>query len=1228
MEQQAVFGPKGETAVNTTAHVHPRTIGWVGTTALAMGGSNQSLFLIGALIVSQGSAAVPLLIVGLLLSWAAAFGWTELILMWPNRVGGIAATCAEAFRPYSPVLANLTGVCYWWGWVPTCGLTALLSATAISEWYLPSVPIPLLASALVLCFTIVNLWGVRWVTRLAVVFASVSAGLAFLSSLVPVLTGHVNWHQAVTFHLVVPFGGFFGGLTSAMAGLYLIGFAAPAFEAAACHVGETIDPARNVPRAMFASAAMATVYFAVLPVIWLGVLGANPLTGDLAQVLGPTFAPLLGTYARSAAIWFMMFNMFHGTLQPLAGASRTLMQLAEDGLLPRVLALRSRTDVPWVATLLTAAMAVAFLLTGDPPAIIAAANFTYLIGICLPNVAVWLLRRDAPRMARPYRAPRGTIALGLLASGIWGISTILGFEQFGLPIVLLGLAMAYSGSALYAWRRWSDRRRTGIAGLHNSLHLKLTGAMLIVLILDGGGYYLAVSSLSGTQTARIAALQDIFVVVAMLTISVGLVLPGMIGHSAAEVALGARRLATGALADLGRAMRALGAGDLDEAYAQVQVTPVVVHSRDELGEMAHSFNTMQEEVQGLARSMDWMRRQLSLQRAATALIGSTLQLDDVYHEFAACVRELVPLERLSITAIDTDAPPDANLLTVYAMGPGTSVLPIGARRPLATSRVGEACRTQQIFRAHDLGMVRPGDLMADERLLYSTGLRSGIIVPLIAQNTSIGSLNLWCNRPGVYTDQHLRPIIALAPLLAAALHNSRLFDNVQRTAQELRDREEAVYQAKRAAEQASYAKSVFLSRMSHELRTPLNAILGFGQLLQMDELEPDQDDSVAHIVRAGRHLLSLINEVLDISGIETGHVALTMESLSADAVIEDACQMVTPLAAERGIQVNTIPSQQSDGGSAHLGGLTVRADRQRLKQVLVNLLSNAIKYNVQDGSVTISCLIEEPLGAFREPGGRLRIRVTDTGIGIPANKIDRLFTPFDRLGAERTTIEGSGVGLSLTKSLVEAMDGAIGAESVAGQGSTFWVDLAVASDGEMAHVWTDDDDRAALDAAHLSCAIPATDQRYSILHIEDNILNMQLVQRLLAGYSAIQLITAQAGHEGLEFARRYHPNVILLDLHLPDLTGDEVVRQLHESALTRGIPVIIVTADTSGVKRARLLAAGVRDFLYKPLDRDRLFAALSQILPADEAFKTATVDPDVEEAAELLAPEGRPAISA
>ena len=597
---------------------HPRVLGWVGTTALAMGGSNQSLFLLTALVATQGSAAIPLLAIGLLLSWAAAPGWTELVLMYPNRVGGIAATCAEAFRPYSPLLANLTGVCYWWGWVPTCGLTALFAASALHHWYLPMLPVTGMAIVIVLAFMVLNLTGVARTAKVVKLIALGSALLAFASALIPVFFGSVNWGQSTSWDLTQPFQGVFGGVTSAMAGLYLIGFAAPAFEAATCHVGETRDPAKNVPRAVLASGAMASVYFVVLPVVWLGVFGAGGLNvdlgADLAKDLGPTFAPLLGAAGKGAAIWFMVLNMFHGTVQPLAGASRTLSQCAEDGLLPRILERRNRNDAPWVATLLTAAVAIIFLIAGDPVWMIAAANFTYLISIGLPSVAVWLLRRHEPNAPRTYRAPRGTISLGLVAAFGWLMSMLLGFQQFHLGTVIFGLLLAYSGSALYAWRVRSDRIASGAPRLVRSLHVKLTGAMLAVMALDGVGYYVAVANVNRQHLILVTVLEDIFVAVALLTISVGLVLPGMIAHAATQVTEAAVRLTKGTIADLTRAMAALGAGDLEQAHAPVEIAPVDVRTRDEVGAMAAAFNTMQYEVARSALSLDEARDELRRSR--------------------------------------------------------------------------------------------------------------------------------------------------------------------------------------------------------------------------------------------------------------------------------------------------------------------------------------------------------------------------------------------------------------------------------------------------------------------------------------------------------------------------------------------------------------------------------------------------------------------------------------
>jgi amino acid transporter len=286
---------------------HPHSLGWLGTTALAMGGSNQSVFLIGALLVGQsgipgqGSAAIVLLIIGVLLGCAAVPGWIELLLMYPNRVGGISAASVEAFRPYSPILSNLAGCCYWWGWVPTSGLCALMAATALQGWYFPDLPVMPTAMGMVLLFTVVNLMGVKWAARLAIPMATLSTLLAVLSALGPVAAGTVDWRQSTDLHLTIPFAGWFGELTSVMAGLFLIGFIAPAFETAACHVGEMRNPERNLPRTMLASALLACLYFIPLPLIWLGVLGPENLAKDLAQELGPVFAPVFGQAARAVA---------------------------------------------------------------------------------------------------------------------------------------------------------------------------------------------------------------------------------------------------------------------------------------------------------------------------------------------------------------------------------------------------------------------------------------------------------------------------------------------------------------------------------------------------------------------------------------------------------------------------------------------------------------------------------------------------------------------------------------------------------------------------------------------------------------------------------------------------------------------------------------------------------------------------------------------------------------
>lgn len=297
-------------------------------------------------------------------------------------------------------------------------------------------------------------------------------------------------------------------------------------------------------------------------------------------------------------------------------------------------------------------MAIAFLLAGDPTWLVAAANLTYLIGIALPNIAVWLLRRNEPDLPRPYRASTWGIRAGLVAAGGWMLATVLGFEQYGLPTVLFGVALAYSGSLLYMWRVISDRRRTRVATHVRSMHVKLTGAMLAVLVIDGAGYLLAVDHMPRDDAALVTGLQDLFVAVALLTISVGLVLPGTIAHSSSEVMQSADRLATGTLRQLTSGLMALSRADLAGAHVRVIEPRVVVHTRDEIGAMAASFNTMIGEIERAAASLDLARERL---RMHTEDLESQVVLRTAALEKANGELEAAKLERgrLLDEAIDT-----------------------------------------------------------------------------------------------------------------------------------------------------------------------------------------------------------------------------------------------------------------------------------------------------------------------------------------------------------------------------------------------------------------------------------------------------------------------------------------------------------------------------------------------------------------------------------------------
>jgi len=417
---------------------------------------------------------------------------------------------------------------------------------------------------------------------------------------------------------------------------------------------------------------------------------------------------------------------------------------------------------------------------------------------------------------------------------------------------------------------------------------------------------------------------------------------------------------------------------------------------------------------------------------------------------------------------------------------------------------------------------------------------------------------------GVWLHSTARPLLDGEGTARGAILVFRDFTQIKLAEAELR-------RAKELAEGANCAKSEFLSRMSHELRTPLNAILGFAQILEMDRLTDDQQASVSQILKGGRHLLTLINEVLDIARIEAGRLTLSPEPILLREALDEALDLVTPLAAHAQVELSRQPSL--------VWNQYVQADRQRLKQVVLNLLSNAIKYNHKGGRVTVSCVA----GA----DDRLRIEVSDTGRGIPRQKMALLFNPFERLGAEETGVEGSGVGLALSKKLVEAMGGVIGAESDFGHGSLFWAAFP-RIEGQIERFERDQDQQPS--------TVVTDHKAATILYVEDNLSNSTLMERILASRPGVKLVSAMQGRMGLDLAREHAPDLILLDVHLPDIQGDVVLRHLRADERTKDIPVAMVSADATPGQIERLRLAGAQAYLTKPIDVKELLSFVDNTL--------------------------------
>jgi len=398
----------------------------------------------------------------------------------------------------------------------------------------------------------------------------------------------------------------------------------------------------------------------------------------------------------------------------------------------------------------------------------------------------------------------------------------------------------------------------------------------------------------------------------------------------------------------------------------------------------------------------------------------------------------------------------------------------------------------------------------------------------------------------------------------------------KRLDQALKEQNVELKRARAAAEKANLAKSEFLSSMSHELRSPLNAILGFAQLISSDSPPPtaSQTASIDQILHAGWYLLELINEILDLAQIESGRLALSSEPTSLAEVMSECQAMIEPQGQKRGIQM-TFPQFDLP--------CFVNADRTRLKQVLINLLSNAIKYNVANGTVVVgaNCVADNP--------ARVRISVKDTGAGLSQDMLMQLFQPFNRLGQERGAEEGTGIGLVMSKRLVELMGGEIGVESTVGLGSVFWFELNSAAAPELA---LSSAEAAAIPQRHVQPGAPL----HTLLYVEDNPANLMLVEQLIARRPDMRLLTAKDGNRGIQLARAHQPEVILMDINLPGISGIEAMKILRDDPSTAQIPVVALSANAIPRDIKKGLEAGFFRYLTKPVKVDEFMETLNTAL--------------------------------
>lgn len=562
-----------------------------------------------------------------------------------------------------------------------------------------------------------------------------------------------------------------------------------------------------------------------------------------------------------------------------------------------------------------------------------------------------------------------------------------------------------------------------------------------------------------------------------------------------------------------------------------------------------------------------LREKITLaQRDLGLLLNTITNYHECYRAGFKTLSEISGMDCGMIYLFDKD---DNSLDAVYSEGFSDKFVEAASHYDAASPNVKWLKAGDSVYIQHKEFPANLSEYIKEEHI------KSIAIIPMYYEDKVFGSINLASKKTmAIYTvlKNEMESIVsAIANTIMRIRFEDEIRDLNASLEIKVKERTEQLTRAKKEAESANVSKSEFLSRMSHELRTPLNGILGFAQLLVRKETNPESSKRIKQIMHSGKHLLNLINEVLDIARIESGKLTLSMEPVELRGIITETLDIVSPLAKKRGVKLELEDTAANK--------LFVKSDQQKLKQVLINLINNAIKYDREGGEVKVM---------ITPKGDNVRVSVRDTGIGIAEEEQHKLFEPFKRIGYEISEVEGTGLGLAVSKKLVGAMNGNIGVESELGVGSTFWIELPQTESpmktGDQIH-----DSSKTVNRDNTS--------EGTILYIEDNISNIQLVEDILRTERPnVNLFTDMYGENAVRMAKEYKPALILLDLDLPDIQGIEVLTLLQKEPATKSIPVVILSADAMQKSINQLLKAGAKHYLSKPLDVDEFLEVTDELL--------------------------------